>query len=417
LTGLINRREFEQRLANAITDAANSFRQHILCYLDLDEFKVVNDTCGHGAGDELLRQLTSVLSAVIPRGNTLARLGGDEFGMLFMNCDRDEATQYARSMIDSVRQYRFQWEGRIFEIAASIGIVPIVGGNGNLAELLSAADSACYVAKDRGRNQIHVSRIDDSAIRVRRTEMRWVERINRALHEDRFRLFKQPIRSLQEENAPQYHELLLRLVDVEGRIVAPSQFITAAERYRMMPVIDLWVVGAALNTISSIGATRDDISAAFTINLSGQSFGNAELKRLIIDEIDRLQIPPRMVMFEITETAAISNLSQALEFMKALRERGCRFILDDFGSGLSSFRYLKSLDVEFLKIDGELVREIAKDPIQREMVAAIHRIGESMGIQTIGEWVENSEIERTLAEIGVDYAQGWGVGRPEPFVG
>jgi diguanylate cyclase (GGDEF)-like protein/PAS domain S-box-containing protein len=416
LTGLINRREFEQQLAMAISDASNSFRQHVLCYMDLDEFKLVNDTCGHGAGDELLRQLTSVLSAVIPKGNTLARLGGDEFGLLFMNCNPDEATAYAQSMLDAVRQYRFQWDGQIFEVAASIGIVPIVGGNGNLAELLSAADSACYVAKDRGRNQIHVTRVDDSAVRVRHTEMRWVERINRALHENRFRLFKQPIRPLQNSSAPQYHELLLRLVDVEGRIVAPSQFITAAERYRMMPVIDLWVVGAALHSIGSIASGKDDLSAAFTINLSGQSFGNAELKSLILEQLDLLQIPPRKVMFEITETAAISNLAQALEFMKTLRERGCRFVLDDFGSGLSSFRYLKSLDIEFLKIDGELVREIAGDPIQREMVAAIHRIGESMGIQTIGEWVENSEIERALTDIGVDYAQGWGVGRPEPFV-
>jgi EAL domain-containing protein (putative c-di-GMP-specific phosphodiesterase class I) len=207
----------------------------------------------------------------------------------------------------------------------------------------------------------------------------------------------------------------LRLVDVEGRIVAPSQFITAAERYRMMPVIDLWVVGAALDTIGTIDF-HDLVSAAFTINLSGQSFGNTELKMLILEQLDKLQIPPRRVMFEITETAAISNLNHALDFMNSLRELGCRFILDDFGSGLSSFRYLKSLEVEFLKIDGELVREIAGDPIQREMVAAIHRIGESMGIQTIGEWVENSEIEEALADIGVDYAQGWGVGRPEPFV-
>jgi diguanylate cyclase (GGDEF)-like protein len=415
LTGLINRREFELRLADAISDAGSSLRQHILCYLDLDEFKLVNDTCGHGAGDELLRQLTSVMSSVIPKGNTLARLGGDEFGILFMNCDPDEATSHAQSLLDAVRQYRFQWEGQIFEVAASIGIVPVVGGNGNLAELLSAADSACYVAKDRGRNQIHVTRIDDSAVRVRHTEMLWVERINRALHEDRFRLFKQPIRPLQKRDGPQYHELLLRLVDIEGKIVAPSQFITAAERYRMMPVIDLWVVGAALNSIGTIANSADEITAAFTINLSGQSFGNAELKTLILEQLDQFQIPPGRVMFEITETAAISNLSQALEFMNTLRERGCRFILDDFGSGLSSFRYLKSLDIEFLKIDGELVREIARDPIQREMVAAIHRIGESMGIQTIGEWVENSEIEQTLVEIGVDYAQGWGVGRPEPF--
>ncbi len=415
LTGLINRREFELRLAEAIADVSTSLRQHILCYLDLDEFKVVNDTCGHSAGDELLRQLTSVLNAVVPSGNTLARLGGDEFGMLFTNCDTSDAEHHAQTVIDAVRSFRFQWEDRVFEVGASIGIVPVAGGNGNLAELLSAADSACYVAKDRGRNQIHVSRVDDSAIIFRHTEMRWIERINRALQEGRFRLFKQPIRPLQQTGGPELNELLLRLVDAEDRIVTPSQFITAAERYRMMPVIDLWVVGAALDSISKFGGAGDELSAAFTINLSGQSFGNVELKNLILDEFDRLEIPPRSVMFEITETAAISNLSMALEFMQSLRDRGCRFILDDFGSGLSSFRYLKSLDVEFLKIDGELVREIARDPIQREMVAAIHRIGESMGIQTIGEWVENSEIENTLREIGVHYAQGWGMGRPEPF--
>jgi diguanylate cyclase (GGDEF)-like protein/PAS domain S-box-containing protein len=415
LTGLINRREFELRLADAISDAAHSFRQHVLCYMDLDEFKVVNDTCGHGAGDELLRQLTSVLSAVIPRGNTLARLGGDEFGMLFMNCEPDEASGYAQTVLDAVRQYRFQWGGRLFEVAASIGIIPVVGGNGNLAELLSAADSACYVAKDRGRNQIHVSRIDDSAIKVRHTEMRWVEKINRALDENRFLLYRQPIRPLQNANAPKYHELLLRLVDAEGGVVTPTQFITAAERYRMMPVIDLWVVGAALKHISRAINGGYESSAAFTVNLSGQSFGNKELHDLILFQLDRLDIPPRRVMFEITETAAISDLSNALDFMKALRERGCRFILDDFGSGLSSFRYLKSLEVEFLKIDGELVRDIVKDPTHHEMVAAIHRIGESMGIQTIGEWVEDAEIEKALREIGVHYAQGWRIGRPEPF--
>jgi diguanylate cyclase (GGDEF)-like protein/PAS domain S-box-containing protein len=414
LTGLINRREFESRLGEAITDAANSFRQHILCYLDLDEFKVVNDTCGHGAGDELLRQLTSVLSAVIPTGATLARLGGDEFGVLFTNCDPEEAAEHAQTMIDAVRQYRFQWEDQIFEVAASIGMVPVVGGNGNLSELLSAADSACYVAKDRGRNEIHITRIDDSAVRVRHTEMRWVEKINRALHENRFRLFVQPIRPLQNPDSPHFNELLLRLVDVEGKFVAPTQFITAAERYRMMPAIDLWVVGAALETISSADI-RPESPIRFTINLSGQSFANTELKNLILDQFDRLQIAPETILFEITETAAISNLADALDFMRVLRRRGSRFILDDFGSGLSSFRYLRDLDIDFLKIDGGLVREIARDPIQREMVAAIHRIGESMGIQTIGEWVENPEIEKVLKEIGVDYAQGWGIARPEPL--
>jgi diguanylate cyclase (GGDEF)-like protein/PAS domain S-box-containing protein len=415
LTGLINRREFELRLADAITGAAQGRRSWVLCYLDLDEFKLVNDTCGHGAGDELLRQLTSVLDARVGDGDTLARLGGDEFGILFTDCTLDEAEHKAQAVIDAVRQYRFQWQDQVFEIAASIGIVP-VSGSGNLAELLSAADSACYVAKDRGRNQIHVSTANDIEVMTRHSEMRWVERINRALEENRFRLYRQPIQSLRDpQSAPPINELLLRLVDGQGRIVTPSQFITAAERYRMMPVIDLWVVGAALETIGSLRDPDQLGGAVFTINLSGQSFGNEDLQRTILKSLDRHEISARRVMFEITETAAISNLSRAIDFMNSLKDRGCRFVLDDFGSGLSSFRYLKSLEVEFLKIDGELVREIADDPIQREMVAAIHRIGESMGIQTIGEWVESSEIARALADIGVDYAQGWAVGRPVPF--
>jgi diguanylate cyclase (GGDEF)-like protein/PAS domain S-box-containing protein len=415
LTGLINRREFELRLTGAVNEAATTSRQFALCYLDLDEFKLVNDTCGHSAGDELLRQLTSVLGAVIPVNDTLARLGGDEFGILFADCTLDEARENAETVLDSIRQYRFLWEDRIFQVGASVGIVPVAGEDGNLAGLLSAADSACYVAKDRGRNQIHVSRPDDTEIAERKSEMQWVERINRALAEDRFRLFSQPIRPLQDPDEPEFHELLLRLVDVHGKIVRPSQFIAAAERYRMMPVIDQWVVGAGLDAISRLRKLHGDSVPVFTINLSGQSFGSGELGALILEKANRLDIAPSTVMFEITETAAIWNLSTALDFMQTLRDNGFRFVLDDFGSGLSSFRYLNSLAVDFLKIDGELVRNIPHDPIQREMVAAIHRIGDSMGIKTIGEWVEDEETAIVLREIGVDYAQGFGVGRPIPF--
>jgi EAL domain-containing protein (putative c-di-GMP-specific phosphodiesterase class I) len=348
--------------------------------------------------------------------DTLARLGGDEFGILFADCTLDEAKINAESVLESVRQYRFLWEDRVFQIGASVGIVPVEGQDGNLTGLLSAADSACYVAKDRGRNQIHVSHPDDAEIAERKSEMQWVDRINRALAEDRFRLFSQPIRPLQDPEGPEYQELLLRLVDVQGNIVLPSQFIAAAERYRMMPVIDQWVVGAAFDAISRLGNPQDNSAPVFTVNLSGQSFGSVELMALILDTVNRLDISPSTVMFEITETAAISNLSTALEFMETLRKSGFRFILDDFGSGLSSFRYLNTLAIDFLKIDGELVRNIAHDPIQREMVAAIHRIGDSMGIKTIGEWVENEETEIALTEIGVDYAQGFGVGLPTPFV-
>ncbi len=415
LTGLINRREFELRLASAVAEAENFARRFALCYLDLDEFKVVNDTCGHGAGDELLRQLTSVLGTVLPSGDTLARLGGDEFGILINDCSLEDARRTARSILDAVRQYRFLWEDQIFEIGASIGIVPIAGSGGSLAELLSAADSACYVAKDRGRNQIHVNQPNDTEIALRKSEMKWVERINRALEENRFLLYRQPIRSLQGGGEAEYHELLLRLVDAGGEVVAPSSFIAAAERFRMMPAIDRWVVCAALEAIARLGEGNAAPLPVFTINLSGQSFAGGELLELILNRLDSLRVPAKNVMFEITETAAVSSLSAALDFMKNLRSRGCRFILDDFGSGLSSFRYLRNLEVDFLKIDGELVRNIAHDPIQREMVTAIHRIGDSMGIKTIGEWVENAEVERVLRDIGVDYAQGYRVGRPIPM--
>jgi len=415
LTGLINRREFELRLAEAVSEAAASTRRFALCYLDLDEFKVVNDTCGHGAGDELLRQLTSVLAAAITAGDTLARLGGDEFGILYSDCTIDDARRQARTLLDAIRQYRFLWEDRVFEVGASIGIVPVVGAGGNLAELLSAADSACYLAKDRGRNQIHVSQPDDSEIAVRHREMQWVEKINRAIEDGRFRLFGQMIRPIQQPTGPVYKEILLRLIDQDGDMVLPSQFIPAAERFRMMPAIDKWVLDAALTEIGRLGDSETDATDAFTINLSGQSLVDPDLMELIVRGLDRNGISPSRVLFEITETAAISNLSVASDFIRELRDRGCRFILDDFGSGLSSFRYLKSLDVDFLKIDGELVRNIAQDPIQREMVAAIHRIGASMGIRTIGEWVESADVERELREIGVDYAQGFSIARPAPF--
>jgi EAL domain-containing protein (putative c-di-GMP-specific phosphodiesterase class I) len=363
-------------------------------------------------GDQLLQQLSSVIASRISDGDTLARLGGDEFGILMNDCNLEQAERQARKVIEAVRRFRFQWQDRVFEIAASVGMVAIDSAGGNLSEMLSAADSACYVAKDRGRNQIYASGAGDLEVTTRHREMRWVERINRALEENRFQLYRQEIRPLQDLQDRGFNELLLRLVDAEGTIVAPSQFISAAERYRLMPAIDLWVVGAALDAIGDLG----ERAGAFTINLSGQSFGSDELKKLILDRLDSLAIPPGAVMFEITETAAISNLSMALDFIRAIRDRGCRFILDDFGSGLSSFRYLNSLDVDFLKIDGGLIREITGDPIQREMVAAIHRIGETMGIRTIGEWVESSEIAMALADIGVDFAQGYAIGRPVPML-
>lgn len=412
LTGLINRREFERRLQEAIREASFAGQSHCLCYLDLDDFKVLNDTCGHVAGDELLRQLTGVLAASIPAEDTIGRLGGDEFGILLRNCTLEEGRGSAEAVLDAVRGFRFLWQDTVYEVRASVGIVSIGRERGSLPELLSAADAACYVAKDRGRNRVHVSEPDDAEIALRYTEMGWIQRINAALDEGRFVLYGQPIRPLRERRAEEFVEVLLRLVDESGEIIAPEQFLTAAERYRIMPSVDRWVVRQALAVIA-----EDRTATTFAINLSGQSFGDAGLLDLIVERLDHHRIDGRRVCFEITETTAISNLTIAQGFIDVLRERGCRFVLDDFGSGLSSFRYLRSLPVSLLKIDGEIVRHVAQDPIQREMVTAIRRIGETMGLRTIGEWVESRAVAETLRDIGVDYAQGFWVARPRPLVG
>lgn len=411
LTGLINRREFERRLDGAVRGASETGQAHCLCYLDLDDFKILNDTCGHVAGDELLRQLTGVLAASIPREDTIARLGGDEFGLLLRNCGLEEGRSTAETVLDAVRQFRFLWLDKVFEVRASIGIVPVNRRSGSLSELLSASDAACYVAKDSGRNRVHLSEPDDAEIAIRYSEMNWVQRINTALEEDRFVLYGQPIRALQPQHREEFVEVLLRLVDEAGEIIAPDQFLTAAERYRIMPAIDRWVVREAFAAIAR-GAHP---SATFAINLSGQTFGDQGLLELIEELMQQHAIDGHRLCFEITETTAIANLATARTFIDSLRARGCRFVLDDFGSGLSSFRYLRSLPVSLLKIDGEIVRHVASDPIQREMVIAIRRIGETMGLGTIGEWVENRAVAETLRDIGIDYAQGFWIARPRPL--
>ncbi len=416
LTGLINRREFEHRLRAAIASASQLDRHHGLMYLDLDQFKIVNDTSGHAAGDELMRQVSAMLQRCLREGDTLARLGGDEFGVLLENCSSQDCAQIAEELRQSLRDYRFVWHGRSFSIGVSIGLVNISGYGLALEEAMSAADAACYIAKEKGRDRVHVYHSDDAEISRRQGEMEWVERIHRALDESRFELYGQKIVKLHGTNIGGQHvELLIRMRDETGTLVPPMAFIPAAERYNLMPLIDQWVLRTALATLAARRAQRDYSIETCSINLSGASIGDDRFLEYVLEQFAACPIPYDIVCFEITETAAISNLSKAERFMHELRTLGCRFSLDDFGAGMSSFTYLKHLPVDFLKIDGSFVKDMHSDPINRAMVEAINHIGHVMGKKTIAEFVENERIIDALRQIGVDYAQGYGVAKPEPF--
>lgn len=412
LTGLINRREFENRLQQALASVHDEDQHHALLYIDLDQFKVVNDTCGHIAGDELLKQLSAIKQGHLRVNDTLARLGGDEFGVLLESCPIERAQRIAESLREIIKGFRFAWEDKTFEVSASIGLVPIHAGSGNLAQLLSAADMACYAAKEAGRNRIHLYREADAELSRRHSEMLWVTRLTEALEQNRFVLYRQAIvPAAAAVPGPEYYEILLRLPHDDGSIIAPGSFIPAAERYNLMPAIDRWVIRALLVAEASAPAT-DRVVA---VNLSGASLGDERFLDFVRDELRRHQVPPGRLCFEITETTAISNLARATLFIKELRALGCCFALDDFGSGLSSFGYLKNLPVDYLKIDGSLVRNIADNPIDLAMVEAINRIGHVMGMRTIAEFVENDAIREKVCALGVDYVQGYGIEYPRPL--
>ena len=411
LTGLYNRAEFERRL-QALIERAGIGKHHALLYIDLDQFKVVNDTCGHAAGDQMLCQIAVLMHARMRESDILARLGGDEFGVLLENCPADKGRQIAETILDAVRGFRFAWGEKTFLVGASIGLVEIAGEDINASRLLAAADTACYAAKDEGRNRIQVFNAADSETIRRSGEMNWVARINHAFDENRFRLHWQAIKPLQPNGRDEQHgEILLRMVDDEGALVSPAAFLPAAERYNLMPRVDRWVVRESLRWMA-------DHPAAFrcaSINLSGQSLGDERFLDFISEQLLHTGIEPGRICFEITETAAIANLTKAIRFIGALRERGCRFSLDDFGSGLSSFGYLKNLPVDFLKIDGGFVRNVTRNPIDQAMVAAINNIGHVMGLATIAEFVESDDIAKLLRGIGVDFGQGFGIDRPKPL--
>ncbi|MEO8629396.1 MAG: EAL domain-containing protein [Betaproteobacteria bacterium] len=417
LTGLINRREFEQRMHRALASAAESKRQHAVMYLDLDQFKIVNDTCGHAAGDALIRMVSATLHKQLREGDTLARLGGDEFGVLIENCSPENATRIAEALRESVTQFPFAWQSRSLSIGVSIGVVCVDGNLFTLSEVLSAADAACYMAKEKGRNRVQLYRRNDTELSMRHGEMEWVGRIRAALDEDRFCLYAQEIVSVQTARHEGLHlELLIRMIDEQGELISPMAFIPAAERYNLMPAIDCWVVRTAFSTLARMRANRAcRVIQTCAINLSGASLGDERFLAFVIDRFEEFGIPTTMICFEITETAAIGNLAKATHFIEELKSRGCKFSLDDFGAGMSSFTYLKHLPVDYLKIDGCFVKDMVNDPIDRAMVAAINQIGHVMGKLTIAEFVENADTLVLLRELGVDFAQGYAIARPEVF--
>jgi len=415
LTGLYNRREFERQLSALILEAKNTHSQHALCYIDLDQFKVINDTSGHMVGDKLLQQLTYILKKHIRDADMLARLGGDEFGLLLKNCDLDRSLKIAESLRKTIKDFRFSWNKNTFELGASIGLVPILDTSVSPAEILSEADAACYAAKEKGRNRVQVYQTGNLELARRHGEMQWVARINDAINEDRLILYAQPIIALTNKDT-HYFEILLRLIDTNGAVIAPMAFIPAAERYNLMPDIDYLVIKKSIQLLAKhyLSANPQINDIKFSINLSGATLGKDDLLDFIRNLIRSYKIPNNSICFEITETAAISNLEQATTLIQALRSDGCSFALDDFGSGLCSFNYLKSLPVDYLKIDGAFVRDIREDKVNYTVVKSASQIARVLNMKTIAEYVEDSKIIPVLRELNVDYAQGFALGRPEP---
>lgn len=413
LTGLTNRREFERRLSDILSDRDRN-EIHALLYIDVDQFKIVNDTHGHIAGDALLCQLSAILQSKIRGSDLLARLGGDEFGILLERCATQRARHIANDLRQAVHNRCFQWEGRNCTVTVSVGLVPIEPDDYSISKLLIAADSACYIAKDQGRNRVHQHATSGSATMERREHIVSVARIDEALRENDFRLYYQPIIALQgSEQKVDRGEVLLRLAGEESRIFLPDAFLPAAERFHQMVAIDRWVVRQSFKALRERLAAIP--TAIYCINLSGHSLSDEEFLSFVVEEFRNSEIRPDSVCFEITETAAIANLVHAVRFISTLRDRGCQFSLDDFGTGLSSLAYLRTLPVDYVKIAGRFITGMTNDPVDCVMVESINRIAHVMGIRTIAEWVEDEGTLTKLRNMGVDYAQGWAIGMPTPI--
>ena len=404
LTGLYNRYEFEIRIQNSLDDVKKTGKKHVLAYMDLDQFKIVNDTSGHVAGDELLKQLSILLQEAFNSESFIARLGGDEFGIIFYDTTIDNAKIEMEKILSVIKSYRFSWEDKLFRVGASVGMVAITNSCQDINDLLISADAACYTAKENGRNRIHsFVRLDTHMIK-HKNDMQWLDEIEHALDENRFELFAQPIQAINTDDKLAHFELLIRMKDLEGKIIDPMSFIPAAERYNKMPGIDRWVIKEAMYLMREL--LNEGEICQFSINISGQTFAADDFLDYIKNLFIKTEIPYECICFEVTETAAISNLSTALVFIKELRSLGCYFSLDDFGSGLSSFAYLKNIPVDFLKIDGQFVKDVHHNSVNAQMVKSIHEIAGVMNIKTICEYVENKEILEHLKTIGIDYAQG-----------
>jgi diguanylate cyclase (GGDEF)-like protein/PAS domain S-box-containing protein len=414
LTGLINRHEFDQRLNRVIVAASHNLTEHALCFMDLDQFKLINDTCGHIAGDELLRQVGSLLQGNVRSRDTIARLGGDEFGILMEHCSIDQAFKACQQILTLLQDFRFHWQDYTFTIGASIGLAIIDQHTRDANEALRYVDTACYSAKDAGRNRVEVHREDSLRLQQRRGEIQWSTEISEALDDDRFLLYAQPIMPLQSPDQGMSYEVLVRMLRKDGEISPPGAFLPAAERYNSITRIDRWVVSHTLDWLTRNAAELNRV-ASISINLSGLTLSDESMLRFIIETLEQGSVPAEKIKFEITETAAIANLRAATQFIETLLGYGIRFALDDFGSGLSSFAYLKKLQVDALKIDGMFVKDMLSDRLDFEMVKSINEIGHVMGLKTIAEFVENEDILERLREVGVDYVQGYAIGKPMPI--
>lgn len=422
LTGLVNRREFERRLNELIDTARGQAREHALMFMDLDNFKSVNDTCGHTAGDELLRQLTSVMLARMRGSDTLARLGGDEFGALLETCPFDQAVRIANAMRETVREFRFVWEDKTFTVGVSIGLVPITADSGNLNRLLSLADASCYEAKNKGRDRVQVYRPEADEVTGKHGELQVVSQINQAFELGRFRLYRQRIEPLMPGAAKQpNYEVLVRMIDTAGNLIPPTGFMPAAERYNLLTSIERWVISSLIEYLHTQWASgaipRDPAERGYySVNLSGAIINDKSLPEFLGNLLRRYQLPAGLLCFEITETTAISNLNAAAELMHELKGMGCRFALDDFGTGMSSFAYLKYLPVDVLKIAGMFVKDMATDPMDYAIIDAINRIGHILGMQTVAEEVEDAETLAKIRELKIDCAQGYFIAPPEAIL-
>lgn len=415
LTGLLNRHAFGLQLEQAISDLSGRDSVHSLMYLDLDQFKLVNDTCGHRAGDEFLRLIGMILRANTKPIDTLARLGGDEFGLLLENCPAETAGRIAETLRQTVRDVEFIWQNRVFGGSVSIGLVSFGDPATNPADALSAADSACFLAKEKGRNRVQVYRQEDNELVARWREMDWAGRLRTALKEERIELYAQRIEPLSNgAGKATHHEILIRLRGDDGVMVPPMAFIPAAERYGLMPSIDRYVIEKAFTWLAE-HSRSGQVPLFLSINLSGNTLNDESISSFISEAAYALGVHPAQVCFEITETAAVANLTQTARLIGEIKEFGFRFALDDFGSGMSSFGYLKYLPVDYLKIDGVFIRHVLADEVDAAMVEAIARVAGVMGIQTVAEYVESRAIRDLLARFGVDYGQGYAIHKPEPL--